>query len=376
VSGGRLGVKVDKIVGFLETELERAVATREVAGSDKVVPFLHREQDSHRERERRFRELLDALPAAVYTTDADGRITYYNDSAAEMWGQRPPLGSSEWCGSWKLFRADGTPLAHDECPMAVALKEDRCVRGIEAACERPDGSRVPFMPYPTPLHDENGNLIGAVNMLIDISERKRADEQQALMVRELHHRVKNTLATVQAIMGSTARSSDTIEDFKTAMIGRIGALAKTHLLLSDEARAEIGFRQILRSELDAFDDGSDDRVRYSGPEVEINSRLAVSLAMAIHELTTNSAKYGALSVYGGKVDVAWDVMTEGTRRSLQFVWVESGGPQVKKPTREGFGTRLLNFVLPAQIRATTVIEYHAEGARVHITVPLPAEAKG
>ena len=97
---------------------------------------------------------------------------------------------------------------------------------MEAACERPDGTRVPFMPYPTPLHDENGKLIGAVNMLIDISERKRADEQQALMVRELHHRVKNTLATVQAIMGSTARSSDSIEDFKTALIGRIGALAK------------------------------------------------------------------------------------------------------------------------------------------------------
>jgi PAS domain S-box-containing protein len=364
---------VDKKVGFLESELERAVA--EAARSDKVVPFVaHREQDVHRERERRFRELLDALPAAVYTTDAEGRIIYYNDSAAELWGQRPPLSSSEWCGSWKLFRADGTPLAYDECPMATALKEDRCVRDIEAACERPDGSRVPFMPYSTPLHDENGKLIGAVNMLIDISERKRADEQQALMVRELHHRVKNTLATVQAIMGSTARSSDTIEDFKTALIGRIGALAKTHLLLSDEGRAEINFKQILRNELDAFDDGSDDRVRLSGPEVQINSRLAVSLGMAIHELTTNSAKYGALSVYGGKVDIAWNVLPEATRRSLQFVWVESGGPQVKKPTREGFGTRLLAFVLPGQIRAKTEIEYRPEGVRVHVSVPLPAEA--
>ena len=181
-----------------------------------------------RERERRFRELLDALPAAVYTTDAAGRITYYNEAAAELWGHRPTLGSSEWCGSWKLFWPDGTPLPHDECPMAIALKEDRAVRGMEAACERPDGTRVPFIPYPTPLHDETGKLVGAVNMLVDITERKRAEEQQALLVRELHHRVKNTLATVQAIMGSTARSSDTIEDFKNALIGRIGSLAKTH----------------------------------------------------------------------------------------------------------------------------------------------------
>ena len=370
---------MDKVAGFLETELERAIAVRgDGANEGNVVPFAaaHRDQEMLRERERRFRELLDALPAAVYTTDTEGRITYYNDAAAELWGRRPPLGSSEWCGSWKLFWPDGTPLRHDECPMALALKEDRCVRGVEAACERPDGSRVPFIPYPTPLHDEHGKLIGAVNMLVDITERKRADEQQALMVRELHHRVKNTLATVQAIMGSTARSSETIEDFKTALIGRIGSLAKTHLLLSDEGRTEIAFEQILRNELDAFDDGSDNRVRYSGPPVEVNSRLAVSLGMAIHELTTNAAKYGALSVYGGKVDIAWSLTIEATRRTLQFVWVESGGPQVKPPKREGFGTRLLDFVLPGQIRAKTAIAYKPEGVRVHVSVPLPAEVQG
>jgi len=210
-------------------------------------------------------------------------------------------------------------------------------------------------------------------MLIDISERKRAEEQHHMMVRELHHRVKNTLATVQAIMGSTARSCDTIEDFKNALIGRIGSLAKTHLLLSDEARTEIAFEQILRNELDAFDDGSGDRVRYSGPPVEIGSKLAVSIGMAIHELTTNAAKYGSLSVYGGKVDIAWSLTIEATRRTLQFVWVESGGPLVKPPTREGFGTRLLNFVLPGQIRAESEIDYRPEGVRVHISLPLPTE---
>ena len=368
---------MDKVIGFLETELERAVAACEVAGSDKVVPLQpHHEGGTLRERERRFRQLLDALPAAVYTTDAQGRITYFNDAAAELWGQRPALGTSEWCGSWKLYWPDDTPLLHTDCPMALAVKDDRSVRGMEAICERPDGTRVPFLPYPTPLHDDNGRLIGAVNMLVDITERKRAEEQQALMVRELHHRVKNTLATVQAIMGSTARSAETIDDFKTALIGRIGALAKTHLLLSDEGRTEISFEQILRNELDAFDDGSDDRVRFSGPPVEVSSRLAVSLGMAIHELTTNAAKYGALSVFGGKVDIAWSVTIEAKRRVLQFVWVESGGPQVKPPRREGFGTRLLDFVLPGQIRAKTKIEYRAEGVRVHVSVPLPAEMQG
>ena len=365
---------MDEPIGLLDSEFERAVATMHPAlAADNVVPISEalRSHGLVRERERRFRELLDALPAAVYTTDAAGRITYYNDAAAALWGHRPPLGSSEWCGSWKLFWPDGTPLRHDECPMAVALKENRAVRGMEAAAERPDGTRVPFIPYPTPIHDEKGNLIGAVNMLADITERKRAEEQQALLVRELHHRVKNTLATVQAIMGSTASVVDNIEDFKTALFGRIQSLSKTHLLLADEERAA-EFVDLLRSELDAFDDGSKGRISLQGPQVTLSSQLAVSLGMAIHELTTNAAKYGALSVFGGKVEVTWSVTIDAARRTLSFDWIESGGPPVEEPTRKGFGTRLLDFVLPGQIQAKTRIVYARDGVRMHCVVPLPA----
>ena len=363
--------------GFLESEFERALTGMDKApATDNVVQISDtlRSQTTLRERERRFRGLLDALPAAVYTTDAAGRITYYNDAAAELWGHRPPLGTSEWCGSWKLYWPDGTPLAHGECPMAIALKEDRIVRGMEAVAERPDGTRVPFIPYPTPMHDEAGKLIGAVNMLVDITDRKRAEEQQALLVRELHHRVKNTLATVQAIMGSTARTVDNIEDFKTAIFGRIQSLAKTHLLLADDVRA-VDFADILRSELDAFDSGIGGRITLEGPEVALTSQLAVSLGMAIHELTTNSAKHGALSVYGGKVEVTWSVTIDAKRRTLAFDWVESGGPPVKEPAREGFGSRLLDFVLPGQIQARTRIDYAPQGVHVHCSVPLPAETK-
>jgi PAS domain S-box-containing protein len=369
-------VEVDRPVGFLESELERALAVHGEAPPDaNVVPISNavRTQAVLRERERRFRELLDALPAAVYTTDAEGRITYFNETAAELWGHRPTLGSSEWCGSWKLFWPDGTPLPHGECPMAIALKEDRAVRGMEAMAERPDGTRVPFIPYPTPLHDESGKLVGAVNMLVDITERKRAEEQQTLLVRELHHRVKNTLATVQAIMGSTARSADTIEEFKTALIGRIGALAKTHRLLTDEVGA-VAFGDLLHNELDAFDDGSDGRITLSGPEVYLSSQLAVSLGMAVHELTTNAAKYGSLSVYGGKIDVTWSTTIEAKRRTLDFDWVESGGPPVSPPKRQGFGSRLLEFVLPGQIQAKATIDYRRDGVRMHCSVPLPLEA--
>ena len=120
-------------------------------------------------------EAVQALPTAIYTTDAEGRITFYNEAAAALWGCRPELGKSEFCGSWKLYWPDGTPLPRDECPMAMALQQRRPIRGMEALAERPDGTRIPFIPYPTPLFDASGQLTGAVNTLIDISERKRTE---------------------------------------------------------------------------------------------------------------------------------------------------------------------------------------------------------
>ncbi len=246
-----------------------------VAGAE-TQPLLHvvdggqrrPAEETLQERERWFTNLLDALPAALYTTDAAGRVTYYNQAAAEIWGRKPVLGETEWCGSWKLYWADGTPLPLDQCPMAVALREDRPIRGMEAIVERPDGTRVPLIPFPTPLHDASGKLVGGVNMLLEISDRKRAEERQSLLVRELHHRVKNTLATVQAIMGSTARHSSTIEEFQQAFVGRIASLSKTHNLLTETTRQTVSFKDLLTTELSAFDDGSK-RIKLSGPDIEM-----------------------------------------------------------------------------------------------------------
>jgi PAS domain S-box-containing protein len=125
--------------------------------------------------ERQSHDLLQALSAAIYVTDAAGRITFYNEAAAELWGQRPELGKSEFCGSWKLLAPDGTPLPHDQCPMALALRTGQPSRGMEAIAERADGTRILFLAYPTPLFDQSGALTGAVNMLVDITERRWAE---------------------------------------------------------------------------------------------------------------------------------------------------------------------------------------------------------
>lgn len=125
--------------------------------------------------ETQFTAILEALPVAVYTTDAAGWITFYNEAAAALWGRHPVLGRDRWCGSWRIYRLDGAPLPHADCPMAVALREDRPVRNVTAVAERPDGSLVRFMPFPTPLHGAADMLIGGVNALVDLGPFHRRD---------------------------------------------------------------------------------------------------------------------------------------------------------------------------------------------------------
>jgi PAS domain S-box-containing protein len=149
----------------VEQILEVVASEAAKRGSDDPLPLGRRP----------YRELLQALGVAVYTTDAEGRITFFNDAAADLWGRRPTLGE-EWCGSWRLYWRDGSPMQHGDCPMAIALREQRPVRGYDAIAERPDGSRVAFAPYPTPLFDASGRMVGAVNVLVDISDRRRAED--------------------------------------------------------------------------------------------------------------------------------------------------------------------------------------------------------
>ena len=173
---------VSGIAAQAATALDNVQAYRDVAAS-----------------EAHLRQILDAMPSAVYTTDAQGKLIYFNPAAVEFAGQEPELGKDEWCVSWKLYHPDGTPMPHDQCPMAVAVRENRAIRGVEAIAERPDGTRRCFMPFPTPLHDANGNVIGGINMLVDITERKQAEEQIA----QAHARTESQRRLYEAILSNT-----------------------------------------------------------------------------------------------------------------------------------------------------------------------------
>jgi PAS domain S-box-containing protein len=333
------------------------------------VTEAKRMEDSVRESERRMRDILEALPAAVYTTDAGGRITFFNRACIEMAGRTPQIGD-QWCVTWRLRTPDGTPLPHDQCPMALALKEIRAVRGVEAIAERPDGTFVPFLPYPTPLLDGSGKLIGAINMLVDITERKQAENRQKTLIDELNHRVKNTLAIVQSLALQTARHSESIEDFTGRFEKRLIGLAHAHDLLTvrhwQDAPLEYLAEQVLRP----IGGGSNERLHVEGPSVLLDPRTALSLTMALGELATNAAKYGAFSSEAGALSLTWQVREEAGRSLLEMVWQERGGPPVQAPARRGFGTRLIERCIERDLNGELDLVFEPQGICCRASIPL------
>jgi len=488
------------------------------------------------------RKMLDALPAAIYATDRDGRLTYWNRAAERLWGRRPQATEERWCGSWRLFTPAGEPLQHDLCPMAEALREGRPVRGIAAEAERPDGSRVPFLPFPTPIYDDAGQLAGAVNLLVDMTEAKRteqslarkveelrslyqltdrlhrasslddvheaaldaiqralgcsrasillrdgsgalrfvawrglsdayraatdghspwapdetdpapitvndaaqadyppalqqaiaaegigalafvpllsggrlvgkfmaywdaphrfsdgevelataigrqlafgverlqaevarraAERQRDLLIAEVNHRVKNTLAAVISIAGQSFPGNREVEGSRRAFGARIRALAQTHSRLAEGEWSGVDFETLLRDELAPFCRPDGSSLRCSGPAVRLKPRAAVTLGMALHELASNAALHGALSLTGGSVEIGWTTVTDGSRRRLGITWTEQGGPAVRPPAHGGFGRLMLERAVAADLGGTVALDFAPAGFRCTIALPL------
>lgn len=202
-----------------------------------------------------------------------------------------------------------------------------------------------------------------------LAASRRIEERQALLVRELHHRVKNTLATVQALVGATGRSSGSFEEFYTSFSNRISSLAKTHNLLTEDYWQAAPLRDLALNELKPFAESRKPRFMLIGPPIELSADLAVPIGMALHELTTNAVRHGALSVPDGYVEVRWDIIADDGGRRLQLEWKERGGPPASPPTQEGFGSTLLRRVLPMQVNADVQIDFDAEGLRFRLQAP-------
>jgi two-component sensor histidine kinase len=221
-----------------------------------------------------------------------------------------------------------------------------------------------------PIMDAKGEVTGIFIEGNDVTDHVNTEQRQALLIRELHHRVRNTLATVQGLLTTTANTAASFEEFQESFSGRIASLAKTHAVITEQLHQSISFQQLLTQELGPYTDDQGLRIRLSGPKVELPSQIAVPLGMAVHELTTNAVRHGALAKDEGRIEVDWDLIDRDGERALLCEWSEFAGPRVTPPSRDGFGSMLLKRVLSQQIRADVKVDFAPEGLRLRMAVPL------
>ena len=322
------------------------------------------------ERTRELHSLLSRVPASVtFTYDREARRVFRNRFAAEL--MRLPETKP---GSYTTpvmdaphvrVSRDGKPLDRSEMPLARAMRGER-VEDEEYTYTFTDGTSRTLLTSATTLRDEHGAIVGAVAASLEITERKRMEEQRRLLINELNHRVKNTLATVQSIAMHTLRGGDAIATARNALIDRIIALSRVQDVLTRENWEGAELQEIVTNLTSLYPGG---RFIVSGPPAWLAPNWALTLALTFHELATNAAKYGALSGEHGTVALSWE--TVAAEPLLRVRWEERGGPPVQPPTRTGFGTQLIRRSLSPETGGAVTIDYAAAGVVCVMEMPLP-----
>ncbi|WP_246102161.1 HWE histidine kinase domain-containing protein [Methylobacterium terricola] len=322
-----------------------------------------------------FKAVVEASGEAILITSAEldepgPRIEYANPAFTRMTGYE----AHEILGRSPRFlqgpRTDRASLDR----LRASLEAGEAAQG-EALNYRKDGTTYVVEWLITPVRDAGGRIVRWVSAQRDVTERHASEERQNLLVRELHHRVKNTLATVQAVLNASLRSSLGLAEFRQAFTGRIASLANTHALITEDRTQVVSFEGLLTAELKAYDEPGRRRVFLTGPPVVLASDLAVPVGMALHELATNAIRHGALGDPEGRLEVTWSVEDGAEGRMLHWTWNEHDGPPIALPTREGFGSQLLKRVLTLQVGAKVDIAFDPDGLRVSVAVPLPGPAR-
>jgi len=316
-----------------------------------------------KESERLARAILASANEAVIVCDRTGMVSHVN-AAAERICASVPVGK-RFDEAIELTFADASELMSGGDIVAMAAGGTP-VQGLEAAVKTSAADVTDVLISAAPLVVSGERTQGCVVTLINLSQRKAAERRQTLLMGELDHRVKNTLAMVLAISARTASNERTIGDFQKSFAGRIQALAATHSLLSSASWENLQIKDILGAELAPYMSLSSGRIVMDGLEVPVDSKTAVSLGLVFHELTTNAVKYGALSTRNGKLTVCLDGLADDG--SLIIEWREGGGPLVTPPTRNGFGQTLISRSLGSTSGGTT-LDFRPEGVLCRISIP-------
>ena len=303
--------------------------------------------------------IVESSDDAIVSKDLNGVIINWNQGAERIFGYT----AEEVVG--KPITILIPPDRHDEEPSILErIRRGERVEHFETVRMRKHGSRVDISLTISPVKNAEGKIIGASKIARDITERKRSEAQIAILAREAEHRAKNVLATVQATVHLT--QSDTPEGLKQAIEGRIQALANVHRLFVESRWEGADLHGLAQEELAAYSQGRETRVQIDGPSVLLEPNAAQAIAVILHELATNAAKYGALSVPNGHVRIEWSHEQNG---QLVLRWTEKGGPSVEPPTRRGFGARVMENMVRGQFKGELKFDWHPEGLACEIVLP-------
>jgi PAS domain S-box-containing protein len=279
--------------------------------------------------------IIENSDDAIITKNLDGIISSWNKSAERIFGYT----AEEAIG--KSVTILNPPERSDEEPAILArIRRGERVEHHETVCQRKDGSLIDISQTISPVTNVEGEIVGASKIARDVTERKRNDERIAMLAREAEHRTKNILAVVQATVNLS--HSDTADGLKRAIEGRIQALANVHSLFVKSRWDGAELSSVVTKELAPYLEGGEARAQIDGPHVWLPTNPAQTIAMTLHELATNAAKYGSLSVPEGHLRVKWSRAADG---QLTLHWTESGGPPAMKPTREGFGMSVITQMI-------------------------------
>jgi len=339
---------------------------REITARREEVQRL-REKEQHFELAERaalqLASIVESSDDAIISKDLNGVITTWNKGAERLFGYT----AEEAVGKSITMLIPADHL--DEEPGILRrIRAGERIEHYETKRLRKDGGLIDISLTVSPMRNRDGTIVGASKIAHDIGERKRAEAQRNLLVAELSHRVKNTLATVISIARQSFATNPDAVEAQRSFNARIRALGQTHTRLAEAHWSGVPLETVLLDELAPYRHENGANLRISGPVTILNAKQALTLGMAMHELATNAAKYGALSTEHGVVEVRWDVDAEG--KQLTITWTEHGGPAVVPPRRNGFGRLLIEKVLAADLGGDVSMHFAESGLECAITVPL------
>lgn len=331
-----------------------------------VITFVDITDRRHAEEAlREHAAMVEQAQDALVGLTLDGTIRSWNPAAERLYG----FAAAEAIGERIAFL--NIPDRHDDqIALLDQARAGKVAGPVRTVRRRKDGSDIDVSLTVMPIRAQQGCVVSIAVSSRDITERRRAEAQQALLQHELSHRIKNALATVQSIATQTLRSVPTLEVFRQAFLARLIALANTHNLLTDAGWQGAGLRDVIVAELSPYQTTETVRWHAIGPDIKVGPNAALALGMAIHELATNAAKYGALLVPDGRVDVTWEFRAAEKNPQLHLSWVETGGPLVEQPKKKGFGNRLITEGLALELDGKVRLDFDPAGVRCTIDVPL------